>query len=119
MTKPLRTFLLNEQISIEARKIAHKACGTCPSRAAMIRADASGLGGKVDDLPNHDEWHSPTCNKLKSAIEALCLNIKLAASQRPDPRREPPATQAESVLPYCGSWPECGCTLQSCKGANA
>lgn len=97
MTKPLRTFLLNEQISIEARKIAHEMASACPSRAAKMKADSSGFGVQIDNLPNKDEWHSPACNKLKAAIEALCLNIKLAATQRPERKGDPQESKATPV----------------------
>jgi hypothetical protein len=65
MTKPMRAFLLNEQISAEARKIAHKWIDTC----------------RGEDLPNHSDHHTKSCNQLKAEIEQLCLQIKLAREQ--------------------------------------
>lgn len=72
MTVPLRRALLNNEISLEARRIAHAATSTC----------------KGDSVPNENNYHSPNCNKLKQQIEELCLQIKLAALQPPQ-RREP------------------------------
>lgn len=74
MTVPLRPSLLNEQISMEARRIAHAATATC----------------RGDFVPNSDDYHSPNCNKLKRQIEELCLQIKYARSQ-PPPQPEYPA----------------------------
>jgi hypothetical protein len=72
MTPPLRQSLLNEQISIEARRIAHAATRTC----------------KGDGTPNSPEYHSKNCNHLKERIEKLCLQIKCAALQ-PKPNKNP------------------------------
>jgi len=74
MTHKLRKFLLNEQIASEARRIAHAATQRC-----WGRRDPPGSG-------EGDEWHTPACNKLKHDIEALALQVKLAASQRPEPK---------------------------------
>ena len=71
--KPLRPFLLNEQISLAARRIAHETILTCK--------------GKM--LPNLDAHHTPKCNHLKREIEELVLGVKVASLQ-PAPRNEPP-----------------------------
>ena len=63
----MRPALLNEQISIEARLIAHEATRTC----------------KYKDLPNEEASHTPNCNRLKHAIEDLALQVKLAREQPP------------------------------------
>jgi hypothetical protein len=65
MTPPLRQELLNEQISIEARRIAHQATHTC----------------KGDGAPEPNDYHTRNCNKLKEEIENLCLQVKCAALQ--------------------------------------
>jgi len=77
MTHKLRKFLLNEQISIEARRIAHAATATCRY-------------GDGDIIEQDDDCHTCKCNALKKEIEALALQVKLAASQRPAPRPLPP-----------------------------
>jgi hypothetical protein len=69
MTPPLRQSLLNEQISLQARRIAHQATHTC----------------KGDSAPNESVYHTKNCNTLKEQIENLGLQIKLAATQ---PKRE-------------------------------
>jgi ribosomal protein L9 len=66
MTKPMRSFLLNRQIALEARRIAHAATKTC----------------KLSDGDREDE-HTAKCNKLKREIETLALQIKLAGMQQP------------------------------------
>jgi len=63
--RPLPLFLLNEQISLRARTIAHQATNTCQ--------------GKL--LPNQNDNHTPRCNKLKEQIEELALQVKLAGLQ--------------------------------------
>jgi len=72
MTRPLRPYMLNKQIALEARKIAHAFTGTC--RFAS------------DDGTDIDEEHTLKCNTLKHRIEELALNVKLAAVQRPEPK---------------------------------
>jgi hypothetical protein len=67
MTAPLRPFLLNEQIGLEARRIAHRHTLAC--------------GG--DGLPNVDEHHTCDCNALKLEIQTLALAVKLAGMLRP------------------------------------
>jgi hypothetical protein len=67
MTAPLRRVLLNNEISLEARRIAHAATSTC----------------KGDLVPNSDDYHSRNCNRLKEQIEQLCLQIKCARLQPP------------------------------------
>jgi hypothetical protein len=63
--KPLRPFLLNEQIAVQARKIAHGATPTC----------------RGELTPNHNDHHTLKCNKLKGEIEELARQIKLAGLQ--------------------------------------
>ena len=70
MTAPLRRFLLNRQIAIEARRIAHQATRTC--RNPYI------------DGTDHDDEHTKNCNTLKRKVEELALQVKLAGLQRPD-----------------------------------
>ena len=78
MTEPMRRFLLNRQIALEARRIAHAATKTCRSPHISEGKDY------------HDE-HTRKCNALKAEIEALALNVKLAGLQPPEARpREPP-----------------------------
>jgi hypothetical protein len=80
MTAPLRRYLLNHEIAIEARRIAHFATKTC------CRHDVSGLP------PDNDDEHTKNCNELKRQIMALAMNIKLAALQAPvRPAPAPPA----------------------------
>src|SRR5262245_17259930 len=75
--KPLRRFLLNEQIKLEARRIAHEHTRTCANK----RKDSG-------PLPNLDDYHTKNCNALTREITALCMQIKLAGTQPPIDRRE-------------------------------
>jgi hypothetical protein len=68
MTAPLRRFLLNHEIAVEARRIAHAATKTCHYEYA-------------EGTDNNDE-HTKNCNTLKQAIELLAMQIKLASLQR-------------------------------------
>ncbi len=61
----MRLVLLNAQIAMRARQIAHEATRTC----------------KGTVVPYDDEHHTPKCNKLKHEIEDLCRLIKLASHQ--------------------------------------
>jgi hypothetical protein len=61
----MRIALLNTQIALRARQIAHEATRTC----------------KGELLPPDDDHHTPKCNKLKHEIEDLCRLIKLASHQ--------------------------------------
>lgn len=74
MTAPLRQFLLNDQIALAARTIAHKWTQTC----------------KGGSQPIGNEHHTPNCNALTRAIEQLALIVKYGCSQPPSPSREPP-----------------------------
>ena len=69
MTKPLRRSLLNEEIAVEARRIAHAYTHTC--RGA--------------ELPGNCEYHT---NQLFQEIVELAIGVKLAREQ-PPARREP------------------------------
>jgi hypothetical protein len=70
VTAPLRRYLLNKEISIEARRIAHFATKTC------CRHD-------VHVLPaDNDDEHTKNCNVLKRQIETLAMQIKLANLQQ-------------------------------------
>ena len=84
MTAPLRRFLLNHEIAVEARRIAHAATKTCHYEFA-------------EGTDNNDE-HTKNCNTLKHAIETLALQIKLASLQPPEKHREtpPPLEQPEA-----------------------
>ena len=66
MTAPQRPFLLNRQIAIAARDIAHRAMNSCK--------------GRHEDGYRDDE-HNAACNMLKRQIEELALNVKLASLQ--------------------------------------
>ena len=80
MTAPMRRFLLNRQIALEARRIAHAATNSCNRHD-----ERTGVPGDVDDE------HTGACNKLKRAIETLALNVKLAGLQsKVRPAEEPP-----------------------------
>jgi hypothetical protein len=68
MTAPKRQFLLNRQIAVEARRIAHKATKTCKI---------------MFDRTDHDDEHTKNCNALKREIEKLALQVKLASLQAP------------------------------------
>jgi len=68
MTAPMRRYLLNREIAIESRRIAHRATKTC--RIAY-------------DGTDHNDEHTKNCNTLKSEIEALVMSVKLAALQAP------------------------------------
>jgi hypothetical protein len=70
MTAPLRRYLLNREISVEARRIAHFATKTC------CRHDVFGV--PRDD----DDDHTKNCNLLKHQILAFVMNVKLASQQR-------------------------------------
>jgi len=88
MTKPLRQFLLNEQIAIEARRIAHehtRRCNDCRRRDKLVARGDLQAG---EPVPNLETWHTPSCNKLKLEIENLCLQVKLAGLQPPVARRD-------------------------------
>jgi hypothetical protein len=87
MTHPLRTFMLNEQITIEARRIAHEHTPTCNKREPEVF--------------HLDECHTKKCNALKKQIEELALQVKLACMQpskkikaRDDARSTQPAAVA-------------------------
>jgi hypothetical protein len=71
MTASLRLFMLNTQISLAAREIAHAHTDTC----------------KGNVQPNHNDNHTPGCNQLKRRIEELGLAIKLAGLQPPVQKR--------------------------------
>ena len=86
MTAPMRRFLLNRQIALEARRIAHAATKTC-------RNDEYRPGGS-----DHDDEHTPRCNTLKRAIETLALQIKLAAVQQPEVRQQPAQQENEKEI---------------------
>jgi hypothetical protein len=78
MVNPLRPYLLNRQIEIEARKIAHAATKTCKPRP-------------TDDEPEpvisaDDDEHTKNCNSLTRAIVELAKNVKLASLQPSLPR---------------------------------
>jgi hypothetical protein len=79
MVNPLRPFLLNRQIAMEARKIAHEAIKTCKPRPS-------------DEIPEpaitgDDDDHTKNCNALTRRITELALQVKLASMQ-PSMRRE-------------------------------
>lgn len=78
MTTPLRPALLNWQISLKAREIAHIATDTC----------------KGELMPNTDDNHTPSCNRLKKRIEDLALAVKMARLQ---PGLPPAARSAEAA----------------------
>lgn len=78
MTKPLRRALLNAEISLEARRIAHAATRSC----------------KWDNMPNDNNCHTPKCNLLKLQIENLVLTVKFAEKQ-PSERPVPPAFELQ------------------------
>jgi hypothetical protein len=67
MTAPLRRHLLNHEIAIEARRIAHEGTFTCK--------------GEFNGTDHNDE-HNRRCNALKREIENLAMAIKLAGLQR-------------------------------------
>jgi hypothetical protein len=71
MTHRLRPSLLNQQIAMEARRIAHAHTHTCTYQP--------------DDLSvfSRDEYHTRKCNLLKKQIENLALHVKLAGMQPP------------------------------------
>jgi hypothetical protein len=75
MTAPLRRFLLNKEIAMEARRIAHGATKSC------IYVDDEAYG-------DSDDEHTPNCNKLKHTIEALAMQVKLASVQRAQERKQ-------------------------------
>jgi hypothetical protein len=77
MAAPMRTFLLNRQIAIEARRIAHDHTATCK----FTPKDSNLLGDFEDE-------HTKRCNALKREIEKLALQIKLAGLQAPRKRSE-------------------------------
>jgi hypothetical protein len=82
MTAPMRRRLLNREIAIEARRIAHAATLTCCNRR---NAEYSGS--------DYDDEHTRRCNELKRQIETLAIEVKLAslqppAKQQPGPPRE-------------------------------
>jgi len=81
MTNPMRAFLLNAQISSEARRIAHMATLSC--------------NGVPAEMANRDEYHTAKCNALKREIETLALQVKLATIQRSVPRKSEEEKQAE------------------------
>ena len=89
MTKPLRRFLLNEQIAREARRIAHAATEKCNNEKRL-----EALGVTDGKLPGTDEWHTPACNALQKQIEILALQVKLSGVQPPIDRRDD-LTEAE------------------------
>jgi len=69
MTEPLRRFLLNREIAMEARR-------TAPSAT-------KGSSGHVHGVPPDDDYeHTPKCNALKYKIEEFALQVKLAGLQR-------------------------------------
>jgi hypothetical protein len=70
VTAPLRRYLLNREISVEARRIAHFATKTC------CRHDVFGV--PRDD----DDDHTKNCNLLKHQIVTFVMNVKLASQQR-------------------------------------
>jgi hypothetical protein len=84
MTAPMRRYLLNKQIAIESRRIAHVATKTCKF---------------AFDGTDHDDEHTGNCNKLKRAIETLALQVKLAALQPVPVEREeaPPLFEQEEA----------------------
>jgi len=83
MTKPLRRFLLNEQIAREARRIAHEHTEKCNNEKRL-----EALGVTDGTVPNLDDWHTPACNDLKRKIEILALQVKLSGIQPPIDRRD-------------------------------
>jgi hypothetical protein len=62
----LRRSLLNHEISLQARIIAHETTKSCHG----------------ENLPDHPDHHTPKCNKLKARIEDMALQVKLAGLQR-------------------------------------
>jgi len=88
MTKPLRRFLLNEQIAIEARRIAHEHTRRCNDSRRYDKLVARGDLQAGEPVPNLDTWHTPSCTKLKLEIENLALQVKLAGIQPAIARRE-------------------------------
>lgn len=99
MTYPQRRFLLNKQIAMEARRIAHAATKTCkfqprPKVPGDDEEEQQTLAGALDGVTDADVEHTRTCNKLKREIELLALNVKLAATQPPLRREQ--MTEAET-----------------------
>lgn len=89
MIAPLRPALLNWQISLRAREIAHDATRTCHS----------------DVQPLGDDYHTSCCNRLKRQIEELVFQVKLARLQppgqlKPRPAEEAPAPPLPDQLPH-------------------
>jgi hypothetical protein len=75
MVAPLRKFMLNKQIALEARRIAHEATRTCK------------LGSPGSDFADE---HTKTCNDLKHEIQELAMMVKLASMQPPFRHEAPP-----------------------------
>ena len=75
MTEPVRRYLLNRQIALEARRIAHAATKTC----------------SFEDGGDKDDEHTKNCNALKREIQSLVMQVKLAAQQHSPKRDDPPA----------------------------
>lgn len=83
MSPPLRRALLNAEISLEARRIAHEATKSCNKNN--------------DLLPNENDSHTGKCNKLKAEIEGLAWVVKVATLQPPLKREElPPPFELEA-----------------------
>lgn len=84
MTLPMRRYLLNKQIALEARRSAHAATRTCAPRPTAEKPNV--------EINDYADEHNAACNKLKREIEALALNVKMASLQPPEQRpRERPA----------------------------
>jgi hypothetical protein len=83
VTKPLRPWLLNHQIGVEARRIAHAATKTCRYQS--------------DGGTDRDDEHTRNCNWLKHEIEALAKHVKLASMQEPAERTPPPEADNMNV----------------------
>lgn len=77
MTAPLRRYLLNHEIKLAARRIAHAWTKTCKYQGDDIE--------KVSDV---DDEHTRNCNAMTREIEALAMHVKMAAVQPPQ-RRQP------------------------------
>lgn len=76
MSPPLRRALLNAEISLQARKIAHEATKSCNKNNSL--------------LPNENDHHTRKCNELKTEIEGLAWVVKVSALQPPLKREEAP-----------------------------
>jgi hypothetical protein len=70
MTQPLRKPLLNAQIALEARAIAHRFTRSC-LRFDVLRTTTS----------SDDDDHTKACNDLKRQIQDLAMGVKLATLQ--------------------------------------